>query len=130
MLLEALGSHASSESGQGTAPSERAATRDKRRRNGTAKEQSALDARKTNIDIAAERSDNGEEADGEDDADEAEENEPRYCYCNEVSYGEMVACDNENCPREWFHLRCAGLKEAPGEDCKFRMLVLPGKRHC
>lgn len=23
-------------------------------------------------------------------------NEPRYCYCNEVSYGEMVGCDNDN----------------------------------
>ncbi len=23
-------------------------------------------------------------------------NEPRYCTCNQVSYGEMVACDNED----------------------------------
>lgn len=23
-------------------------------------------------------------------------NEPRYCLCNQVSYGEMVACDNED----------------------------------
>lgn len=23
-------------------------------------------------------------------------NEPRYCVCNQVSYGEMVACDNED----------------------------------
>lgn len=22
-------------------------------------------------------------------------NEPRYCLCNQVSYGDMVACDNE-----------------------------------
>lgn len=21
-------------------------------------------------------------------------NEPTYCYCNRVSYGEMIACDN------------------------------------
>jgi hypothetical protein len=111
-------SHASSESGKGTAPSERIATRDKRRRNGTAKAESAAEARKSELD-AAQGSEHGEEADGEDDGEEAEENEPRYCYCNEVSYGEMVACDNENCSREWFHLRCAGLKEAPGEDCKF-----------
>ena len=113
------GSHASSESGHGAVPGERLATLDKRRRNGAAKE-SALEARKAvDVDTPADRSDNGEEADGEDDADEGEENEPRYCYCNEVSYGEMVACDNENCPREWFHLRCAGLREAPGEDCEF-----------
>ena len=23
-------------------------------------------------------------------------NEPTYCLCNQVSYGEMVACDNPN----------------------------------
>ena len=28
--------------------------------------------------------------------------EVRYCYCNGVSYGEMVACDRENCAREWY----------------------------
>lgn len=22
--------------------------------------------------------------------------EPRYCLCNQVSYGDMVACDNED----------------------------------
>ena len=22
--------------------------------------------------------------------------EPRYCICNQVSYGDMVACDNED----------------------------------
>ncbi|OCH95256.1 hypothetical protein OBBRIDRAFT_822978 [Obba rivulosa] len=40
-------------------------------------------------------------------------NEPRYCYCNQVSFGEMIACDNPECPREWFHLGCVGLKQAP-----------------
>jgi len=40
-------------------------------------------------------------------------NEPRYCYCNQVSYGVMVGCDNEECTREWFHYGCAGLTEAP-----------------
>lgn len=39
--------------------------------------------------------------------------EPRYCYCNNVSYGEMVACDADGCAREWFHLECVGLKVAP-----------------
>ena len=27
--------------------------------------------------------------------------EPVYCYCQQVSYGEMVGCDNDNCAREW-----------------------------
>lgn len=26
----------------------------------------------------------------------ADSNEPRYCLCNEISYGDMVACDNES----------------------------------
>ncbi|WZH40198.1 hypothetical protein QYS62_001126 [Fusarium acuminatum] len=50
----------------------------------------------------------GDEDDGDIDADE-----PTYCYCNGVSYGEMVACDADECPREWFHLECVGLKVAP-----------------
>eukprot|EP00795_Rhopilema_esculentum_P001978 gene1978-17523_t len=42
-----------------------------------------------------------------------EPNEPRYCLCNQVSYGEMVGCDNPECPIEWFHYGCVGLTEAP-----------------
>lgn len=56
------------------------------------------------------------------------EGEPVYCYCQQVSYGEMVGCDGENCEKEWFHLPCTGLKELPkGEwycdDCKANMTV-------
>ncbi|KAA3485482.1 PHD finger protein ING1-like [Gossypium australe] len=40
-------------------------------------------------------------------------NEPTYCLCNQVSYGEMVACDNPNCKIEWFHFGCVGLKDQP-----------------
>lgn len=39
--------------------------------------------------------------------------EPTYCVCNQVSYGEMVACDNEECEIEWFHYTCVGLTAAP-----------------
>ena len=42
--------------------------------------------------------------------------EPRYCYCNDFSYGEMVGCDMESCSREWFHLKCVGLQKAPGKN--------------
>ncbi|KKZ61882.1 hypothetical protein EMCG_03581 [[Emmonsia] crescens] len=51
--------------------------------------------------------------------DEEDEGEPRYCYCNQVSFGEMVACDNETCPREWFHLSCVGLSRAPLKSSKW-----------
>lgn len=36
-----------------------------------------------------------------------------YCYCRNVSYGEMIGCDNEECTNEWFHLDCVGLSEPP-----------------
>ncbi|KAI9332921.1 hypothetical protein DFJ73DRAFT_855170 [Zopfochytrium polystomum] len=36
-------------------------------------------------------------------------NEPRYCICNQVSYGEMIGCDNTDCEIEWFHYQCVGL---------------------
>eukprot|EP00300_Choanocystis_sp_HF-7_P027810 c33051_g1_i1.p1 GENE.c33051_g1_i1~~c33051_g1_i1.p1 ORF type:complete len:205 (-),score=50.22 c33051_g1_i1:123-737(-) len=40
-------------------------------------------------------------------------NEPTYCVCKRVSYGEMVACDNTECEVEWFHFECVGLKKQP-----------------
>lgn len=40
-------------------------------------------------------------------------NEPRYCLCNQVSYGEMICCDNPTCSIEWFHYGCVGITEAP-----------------
>ena len=40
-------------------------------------------------------------------------NEPRYCVCNQVSYGDMVACDNPRCPVEWFHYPCVGITAPP-----------------
>lgn len=39
--------------------------------------------------------------------------EPRYCMCEEVSYGNMVACDNAQCKIEWFHFECVGLLAKP-----------------
>jgi len=41
------------------------------------------------------------------------EDTQRYCICNQVSYGEMVGCDNNECPIEWFHYGCVGLTHAP-----------------
>ncbi|KAI8960844.1 hypothetical protein F5Y11DRAFT_328288 [Daldinia sp. FL1419] len=55
---------------------------------------------------------------GDDDAD-VDADEPLYCYCNGVSYGEMVACDADDCEREWFHLDCVGLKAAPPSNMKW-----------
>ncbi|EKD17750.1 uncharacterized protein L3040_008064 [Drepanopeziza brunnea f. sp. 'multigermtubi'] len=64
----------------------------------------------------------------EDDDEAVGDDEPRYCYCDGVSYGEMVGCDSDTCQREWFHLECVGLKVAPVgkakwycDDCKEKM---------
>lgn len=40
-------------------------------------------------------------------------NEPTYCLCAQVSYGEMIGCDNQECPIEWFHFGCMGLTTKP-----------------
>ena len=39
--------------------------------------------------------------------------EPVYCFCNYISYGNMIKCDNPGCKREWFHFHCVGLKNQP-----------------
>jgi hypothetical protein len=39
--------------------------------------------------------------------------EPTYCLCKEVSYGDMVACDNKDCEVEWFHYPCVKLENKP-----------------
>lgn len=39
--------------------------------------------------------------------------EPLYCLCQQVSYGEMIGCDNEACAIEWFHFNCVGLTSKP-----------------
>ncbi|XP_013789503.1 inhibitor of growth protein 1-like [Limulus polyphemus] len=39
--------------------------------------------------------------------------EPTYCLCEQVSFGEMIGCDNEECTIEWFHFSCVGLTTKP-----------------
>jgi len=38
-------------------------------------------------------------------------NEPTYCLCKRVSFGNMIGCDNAECPIEWFHFECVGLTD-------------------
>lgn len=61
-----------------------------------------------------------------------EENE-LYCFCQRVSFGEMVGCDNDDCKYEWFHYECVGLKEPPKgkwfcPDCVERQKVKENKK--
>ncbi|RPB21557.1 hypothetical protein L211DRAFT_754808, partial [Terfezia boudieri ATCC MYA-4762] len=51
--------------------------------------------------------------------DDVDPNEPRYCFCNQVSYGQMVGCDDKDCAREWFHLNCVGLNHPPNKKVRW-----------
>lgn len=53
--------------------------------------------------------------DDDDDSDEmpVDPDEPTFCICDNVSYGDMVACDNPSCPIDWFHFKCVGLTAVP-----------------
>ncbi|CAG2181084.1 unnamed protein product [Oppiella nova] len=39
--------------------------------------------------------------------------EPTYCLCEQVSFGEMICCDNTDCKIEWFHFSCVSLNTKP-----------------
>lgn len=39
--------------------------------------------------------------------------DPQYCYCGRHSFGQMVACENPFCEREWFHIVCLEEKNLP-----------------
>ena len=42
-----------------------------------------------------------------------EPNEPVYCVCRQISYGQMIMCDNSDCDLEWFHFDCVKLSSKP-----------------
>lgn len=54
-----------------------------------------------------------EDMEEEEEEDEGAEDTKVYCTCRTVSHGDMVACDNDNCPYEWFHWKCVGLTREP-----------------
>jgi hypothetical protein len=68
------------------------------------------------------------------------ENEPIYCVCKRVSFGEMIGCDGDECPTEWVRRRLPprtplerppDLGAVPSGVCRpqrgpERALVLPG----
>jgi hypothetical protein len=57
---------------------------------------------------------------GQVDEEEPDPSEPRYCVCDDISWGTMIACDNEaSCEKEWFHLSCIGLDDLPPRRTKW-----------
>ncbi|KAJ7693648.1 hypothetical protein B0H17DRAFT_1059382 [Mycena rosella] len=69
-----------------------------------------------------------EDVDMDADADEDGEGEDEnlYCFCQKQSYGDMIACDNDNCQYEWFHLSCVQLTQPTPEKWYCRDCVEKG----
>jgi inhibitor of growth protein 3 len=58
--------------------------------------------------------------------EEGDVDNKKYCICQQVSRGNMVACDNDDCPYEWFHWDCVGVTKEPEgvwycPECRTRM---------
>jgi len=49
-----------------------------------------------------------------------------YCLCRQGEFGMMVGCDNKDCPAQWFHLQCVGLKAGPRSKQWFCPLCING----
>lgn len=83
------------------------------------KDSSPKRRRQSTADEAEQEGDSVDKSPEEDQADDEDtkatngHSAEKYCYCNWPSSGQMVGCDNDGCKREWFHLSCLGLKEAP-----------------
>lgn len=45
--------------------------------------------------------------------DNIDPDEETYCLCGQISYGEMILCENDLCPIEWFHFSCVSLQSKP-----------------
>ncbi|CAM1507355.1 Fc.00g069960.m01.CDS01 [Cosmosporella sp. VM-42] len=77
-------------------------------------EEDGIEGRSRGTPVADGKDIDGDEVlgDAEEDDDEGGDDK-KYCLCHNVSYGDMVACDNDNCPYEWFHWSCVGLKSEP-----------------
>lgn len=65
---------------------------------------------------ASEAGTEDEEAGAAGEGEEDESDDTKYCFCQRVSFGDMVACDNDNCHYQWFHWECVGIKEEPVGD--------------
>ncbi|CAD5210351.1 unnamed protein product [Bursaphelenchus okinawaensis] len=50
---------------------------------------------------------------------EANPDEQTYCLCDQISYGQMIGCDNLHCSIEWFHFECVDIKAKPAKGVKW-----------
>ena len=55
-----------------------------------------------------------------------DESQDLWCYCRKGESGTMIACENQECPIEWFHTECLHIKTIPKgkwfcPDCRKKM---------
>lgn len=93
-------------------------------RSGTTKHRSGDNKLGRSIKVSAPSSDDRMDLDEEDGGDDS-----KYCLCQNVSFGDMVACDNEDCPFEWFHWSCVGLRNEPNGTWYCPVCTEKKKRH-
>ncbi|KAG2141684.1 hypothetical protein BD769DRAFT_1427986 [Suillus cothurnatus] len=74
-------------------------TRGRRRRRGASSEAEDFDFDYGDETQGAEEAEEGDGEEGEDGEDKE-----LYCFCQKLSYGEMIACDNPDCPFQWVSL--------------------------
>ena len=43
------------------------------------------------------------------------EDDGSWCYCKSKKGGNMIACDNESCPIQWFHQECVHISVVPSD---------------
>lgn len=61
---------------------------------------------------------------------EGEGDDRTYCFCDGVSYGQMIACDDHDCEREWvrFHLALSQIAPDCGPTLSFISVVSASRR--
>lgn len=93
-----------------------AKSRDKKRRKGGSRASPSTTADDESVASEAGTEDEEMSGAGGGENEEEESDDTKYCFCQRVSFGDMVACDNDNCEYQWFHWDCVGIKEEPVGD--------------
>ena len=94
-------------------------------------------AETSNADLSEDSTATGSSLDHDDTPESADTyyvDQPSYCYCRGPEEGTMIACDNPDCPIEWFHTKCLRLHTLPKgktkwycPDCRKLSKFLRGK---
>ena len=98
---------------------------------GKAGSAAATNARRAAKDTKVQEGEEEEEEEVVENTEEDPDMDPRYCYCNDVSYGTMIWCEHPKCKYNWFHLKCVGMSKAPPKEVKWycdECRARPGKK--